>query len=81
MEICLEDYRAFILALTLYLEEESVSRKSLNFRNPKLDFKNFYIECDYFCRQCEDYFDTIGTNKYERVSITVLFLKEQILYK
>ena len=28
--------------------------------NPDLYYESSHMECSYFCRQCEDYFDTVG---------------------
>ena len=43
-------------------------------RNPDFYYGGSHMECFYFCRQCEDYFNTVGATGHKRVPFAALFL-------
>ena len=46
--------------------------------NPDFYYKSLHIECYYFCRQCEDYFDIAGAMGYNHVPFAASFLRNRI---
>ena len=46
----------------------------LKARFSNLYYRNFHLDCYRFCQQCEDYFETAGTNKPNRIPFAALFL-------
>ena len=62
------------------VKKEAFNRP-LKTRNPNLYYGNSYMECYYFCQQCEDYFETAGAKGHRRVLFAVFFLKKKILFR
>lgn len=52
--------------------------RALKVRNPDLYYRSSHIECYYFCRQCEDYFNTAGVTDPQRIFFAALFLQDRI---
>ena len=51
------------------LQANSAPRdRPLKARNPDLYYGSSHIERYYFCRQCEDHFDTAGATGHQRAS-------------
>ena len=48
--------------------------KVLKARNPDFYYRSLHIECYYFCRQCENHFDTAGATDHKRVPFAASFL-------
>ncbi len=48
-------------------------------QNPDLYYGHLYMECYYFCQQCEDHFEVAGSLGHKRVPFAIGFLKDRIL--
>ena len=73
--------RATKLALELFVKGQKHGQANsalrdgaLKARNPDLYYGSLHMECYYFCRQCEDYFDTTGATGHKRVPFAASFL-------
>ncbi len=53
--------------------------RPLKLRNPNPYYGHLYIKCYYFCQQCEDHFEVVGSLGHKRVLFTAVFLKDYIL--
>ena len=47
-------------------------------KNPDFYYGHSHIECYYFCRQCEDHFDTAGATGPKRVPFAASFLRDRV---
>ncbi len=47
--------------------------------NLDLYYPNLHIKCYYFCQQCEDYFEVVGSLGHKRIPFATGFLKDCIL--
>ena len=61
--------------------KKEASDRPLKARNSNLYYENSYMECYYFCQQCEDHFEMAGTKGHRRVPFAASFLKEKILFR
>ena len=80
--------RATKLALQLFVKGQEHGQtnsaprdRALKAQNPDLYYRSLHIECYYFCRQCEDYFDTAGAKSHKRVPFAASFLRDQIYFR
>ncbi len=53
--------------------------KLLKPQNPDLYYDNLHMECYYFCQQCKDHFEVVGSLVHQRISFVARFLKDRIL--
>lgn len=82
--------KATRLALELFIKGQEYGQFQANSpsfnclfkaRNPKLYYDSTPIEYYYFCWQCKDHFDMVGTTNYQRVSFMVLFFSNRINFR
>lgn len=80
--------RATKLALELFVKGQkhgqanfALRKKVFKAHNSNLYYGSLHIECYYFCRQCEDNFDTANTMGYQCVSFATLFLRDRINFR
>ncbi len=60
-------------------EARDDTNRPLKPQNPDLYYGNLYMECYYFCQQCEDHLEVVGSLGHKRVLFTTGFLKDRIL--
>ena len=80
--------RATRLALELFVKGQEHGQANpvsqdrvLKARNPDLYYKSSHMKCYYFCRQCEDHFDTAGATGHQRVPFAASFLQNKINFR
>ncbi len=81
MRTCIEKIRdqAPAAPATLAAEVKDNTDRPLKPRNPDLYYSNLHIECYYFCQQCEDHFEVMGSLGHKLVLFIAGFLKDHIL--
>ena len=50
-------------------------KQPLKARFPDLYYDNLHMDCYQFCQQCEDYFETAGAKKPNKIPFALLFLR------
>ena len=72
------------LCIDLFLQgnrQEELRKDQLKARFPDLYYGKSHIECYYFCQQCKDYFDTVGTTGSNRTPFAASFLCGRISFR
>lgn len=46
---------------------------------PDFYYKNLYIDCYHFCHQCQNYFETAGATRPNRISFATSFLRGMVI--
>ena len=55
------------------------TNRPLKIWNPNLYYGHMYMECYYFCQQCKDDYEVVGSLSYKCISFATGFLKNHIL--
>lgn len=79
-QTCMKKIRNQVLTPAQMEAREETSDRLLKTRNPELYFGNLYIECYYFCQQCEDHFEIAGAKSHKRNFFATLFLRNGISF-
>ncbi len=61
------------------VEARDNTDRSIKPQNPDLYYGNLHMECYYFCQQCEDHFEVVGSLGHKRILFAEGFLKARIL--
>ncbi len=76
MRTFMEKAQALVAPAT---EARDNTNRPLKPRNPDLYYGHLYMECYYFCQQCNDHFEVAGSLGHKRVLFAAGFLKDCIL--
>ena len=84
------DTELFKQFLKAYLETQVPGRtkvdseprkQPLKARFPDLYHNNSHMDCYQFCQQCEDYFETAGAKKPNKIPFAALFLRGLVTHR
>lgn len=79
IKICIK--KAWVQALTALANAKDNANRLLKFQNPNLYYDNLHIECNYFCWQCKDYFEVVGSLNPKHILFVIWVLKNHIFNK
>ncbi len=79
MRTCIKRIRDQVPVAPNAKAREEALDKLLKPRNPDLYYGHLHMECYYFCQQCEDHFEVVGSLVHKHVPFAAGFLKGHIL--